>query len=436
MSNVLLGVSFNDTSPSTAKCKATVINTSHNIVNTFMNDKKEIPSFLEKKIISTKCFISLNKDINYIKTTAKSIVSQYNIIIFIDNPINANSYNDYKNYILPLLLYVKETLLNYNIYIYNEDYFEDIMKDIETYNGIIKGLYVKSYGVCADKIMKRKHHNKSFSREISLGLLDLYASNIDIPTLQNSTKLLNKHNVELIIETNSICSYTEEVSNTFGAQLWLVNFILEASIGNVNSVVIDSSDFNNIYSYMLINFISKNNLKIYQTETIFDSNIPPNIDVYLGKNSIEQFVIVIHKDTKQRNVSIEIDLSSNFEGRLYKLITNQLEESKRGFSFGELTFDNSVNGKPINIKTNEVYTEYIGEKILPDNNKYKFIVNNKSIAVLHISNIRSGGAYFEDINNSDVPNVTVTGIKLDPTDIYDVPITTTLRDFEKIQNNM
>jgi len=329
---------------------------------------------------------------------------------------------------------IKETLRYSNVYIHNEDYFEDIMEDIESYNGIIKGIYVKSYGACVDTILKREKNYNSTQRQISLGLLDLYASNINIVKLQDSTKILNDQNIDLVIETNSICAYTKDVSNTFGSQLWLINFLLEASIGNVNSVIIDTTDYNNIYSYMVMNFISKNGLKIYETDLDFGTVIDPNIKVYVGKNSVEQFVIVIHKDSKQRNVSIEIDLTSDSDGILYKLETNQLEESVNGFSFGQLTFDN--NGNPRQIKTNTISRKYTGETIVPNNNKYKFIVNKKSIGILHISNIISGGAYFENINNSDVPNVLVSGVKLDPTDIYDVPITTRLTDFETLQKDM
>jgi hypothetical protein len=45
-------------------------------------------------------------------------------------------------------------------------------------------------------------------------------------------------------------------------------------------------------------------------------------------------------------------LTSDSDGILYKLETNQLEESVNGFSFGQLTFDN--NGNPRQIKTNTI----------------------------------------------------------------------------------
>ena len=116
---------------------------------------------------------------------------------------------------------------------------------------------------------------------------------------------------------------------------------------------------------------------------------------------------------------------------LYRLLTNQTVSGPYGISFGELTFDGSIDGLPISAVTKSSRTLYIGNTVNPVNNIYTFLVDKLSAVVLQIP-LMQGGAYFENINKENEKNTIISvQPKTELGDVDAVPTTMSIARFKK-----
>jgi hypothetical protein len=75
---------------------------------------------------------------------------------------------------------------------------------------------------------------------------------------------------------------------------------------------------------------------------------------------------------------------------------------------------------------------FIGDIITPEKSQYSFLIDKMTAAVLHIPFVKKGGAYFDNINNSDESNTLVTIRPNQLSEEYDsIPTTMTVKDYKK-----
>ena len=395
----------------TVSGKVKVSNNVFKPVNTFfLESKKPIHDSIKPVFIYEDMFVSLNKPLDEIlKNIDNLILKKRNTIILIDEPSNS-SYETYEKTLMYILTEINKKFKN--VYLHNETYLDKIINSASKYKGFIKGVYIKIYGLCADTSKK--------------DLVHLYSYEIDIKTLQANTSILKEQDIGLVVQTNSICTYDSKVSNTFGSQLWLLDFLFQVSMGGVDSVVIESSDTNNTYAYNIFN-------QITDGAQLYKCNISPeilNVRVYLNKNNENgQTVVVINKGAQDIELSISLD--TKYNGKVYMFNTNQLEDSEFGISYGEITYD---SGKPVQIKTKNSNTRLSEKAIVKvSDHTYTFSVAKKSVAVMKAPfNNLSGGAMFAQINNEDEDKTLVTVRPYQLSDEYDaVPTQMTVTEYKK-----
>jgi len=378
-------------------------------VNTFfLESDKQIDESINPVYIYKDSFISLSKPLDIILKSVKR-----DRVILIDEPTNS-SYETYESTVLYILKQLSNKINN--IYIHNEKYLDNIIDNISKYKGLINGIYTKVYGLCGN--------NKN-------DLLDLYPYYINLEVLQSNTEKLANQNMSLVVQTNSVCKYTSRVSNTFGSQLWLLDFLFQVSMGGVGSVVIESSDFNNIYAYNIFNQVTSGS-------QLYEGKVIPKISgvaVYINKNNENgQTVIVINKG--YQDIQLSINLDTQYYGKLYSFNTNQLEDSEFGISYGEITYN---SGSPIQMKTKESNIRLSKKNnVKSSEHTYTFSVAKKSAAIMKAPfNSLSGGAMFAQINNEDENSTLVTARFNQLTDEYDsIPVLTTVTKYKEMLSNL
>lgn len=394
----------------------TVSNSVFKPVSTFfLESKNKIDDSINPAYIYEDMFISLNKPLDEIlKSVDSLIIKKRSTLILVQEP-SSSSYETYETPLIHILTEINKKFKN--IYLHNEKYIKDIVHRVSKYQGLIRGLYVKIYGLCADTSRK--------------DLVHLYSYEIDIKTLQASTEILKRHDIGLVVQTNSICEHSPKVSNTFGSQLWLLDFLFQVSVGGAESVVVEYNDTNNMYAYSIFNQVTEG-AQLYQCK------ISPDIlgvTVYLNKNNDNgQTVIVVNKGSK--DIELTISLDTEYNGKIYMFNTNQLEDSEFGISYGEITYD---SGRPAQIKTKNTNTR-LTEKttVKVAGRSYRFSVAKKSAAVMKAPfNSLSGGAMFAQINNADEDKTLVTVRPYQLSEEYDaVPTQMTVTEFKKKLSDM
>jgi hypothetical protein len=198
--------------------------------------------------------------------------------------------------------------------------------------------------------------------------------------------------------------------------------------------------YSNVYGILNYLYITRNKAVLKSYNFIKDMNI----NIYVSENIREHFVTVIHKDDSLDNVLISVKTPFSNTGSIMRLISNQTYEGTCGMTFGELTFDGSKDGYPIQVKTREKNFRFSASTVTPDSKEFSFLnimsengtlsfaISPMSITVIKIPKTQSGGAYFENINESDEKNTIVTIRPNQLSDEYDsIPTTMTIRDFQK-----
>lgn len=347
---------------------------------------------------------SLSEDTN---TLLKKInKDKYNSIELKNVPHGISSYIEYETFILDYISSIENT----NIYL-NCVYTLNIIKNSKKYK--IKGICITQYGVCSNKDPE---------------LIDLFTYNITNSTLLGVTKSLSP--IELLVQTNAACSQLEELSNTFGSQLWLFDFLFQLTHANIKKAFIDISSFNNAYTIMAFSYATRGSPVPYTANIKYGTSLTPNIPIYIMKNNSEYLISIIHKDAAEENIEVNIATSFYNTGQLARYICNQTVKGTNGITFGEVTFDDST-GLPINVVTREETTKVTTTSVPSNNGVYTFIMNKMSIAILSIP-ISTGGAYFDNINEEDEENTIVT-IRPDPLNEYydSIPTTMSVKNFKK-----
>lgn len=307
--------------------------------------------------------------------------------MLIDIPLGVSYYEDYEKFIVNLLIQIKPYK---NIYILNDLYLSNILTNIHKYENI-KGIYIRTYGLC---VKENADVTKLFNYHINLKML----------------QSMKPENVELVVQTDSICEFTEKISNTFGSELWLLDFLFQCSIGNINTVVLETNNLNNLYPYNIFKIVSGG--KLYNT--LYETKY--NINCYITRNYKNYYVVVIHKDVSIDIVNVNVSLDISNSGTLYEFSCSQTILGTQGITFG---------------KTDYTSNNYSGTTIVSDGGKYSFPINTMKAYVLVVP-LASGGAFFENINNSDEKSTIITVNPNPLTDEYDaVPTTMSVRSFKK-----
>jgi len=364
-------------------------NTVINITNVLLKESNTLPQKfqIEQSVIYDKSFINLSS--SNVFSEIKDAIKKFNSIILIDTPLGISIYGNYEKFVVNLLRQIEPYK---NVYISNDLYLATILKNIKKYKNI-KGIYTTTYGVCVKE---------------NADITKLFNYYINLKTLHS----MKPENVELVVQTNSICESTENISNTFGSELWLLDFLFQCSIGNVNTVVIETNNLNNLYAYNIFKMISGGKLYNTRYETKY------NISCYITRNYQNYYVVVIHKDITIDVIDINVRLDVNNSGILYEFSCNQTILGTQGITFG---------------KADYISNNYTGNTIVSNSGKYNFSIGTMKayVLVVPITTI-SGGAFFENINNSDEKSTIIT-INPNPlTEEYDtVPTTMNLRNFKK-----
>ena len=310
-----------------------------------------------------------------------------------------NNYNDYARELQDYISKINKIPYT-NIVLKNDTYLQEILNDSKKYN--VESFTTERYGVCAsDKLSMIKLLNYKINQDVLKAITD---------------------KVNLSVETDSTCSPSEGVSNTLESVLWLLDFLFQINLANIYSTTIHMENYNNIYALLAYQYGTQDSAVLYSSETL-----KQNITYYLTKNLKKNiyYLTVINKDT-DNNYRINFNIESDLPATLYRLVSNQGAGGKGGLSFGELTLlDNVLKSA----RTGDTSKDLTGVEITPTDNMYSFIVPKLSAIVLDIPLTISGGAFFEDINDSQERDAVIT---VQP-DIYDMnaPLTMSVRNFRR-----
>lgn len=346
---------------------------------------------------------TLNKETNALLKIINA--NTYKRIELKDVPQFVKNYGEYETFILDYISKIENKIIYLNCIYSNE-----IIMNIAKYTSI-KGICVNQYGFCVKDTPE---------------ITDLFTYYIDNKVLSANTNAIKPK--ELIVQTDLICHSVKGISNTFASQLWLYDFLFQLASANVKSAYIDMATFNNIYSVMAFSYATRAGAVFYDSVIKYGSLLKPNIPIYITKNTSEYLISVIHKDVTEENVQIKVSVPIYTTAKLIRYICNQTILGEYGITFGELTFDGS-SGIPINARTKAPSTNFVTTDIYSKDGTYTFIMDKMSIAVLSIP-ISSGGAYFENINDTDEGRTIVT-INPNPLEGDSIPTTMTLSDFKK-----
>jgi len=340
-----------------------------------MNNQKEyLPAnilFLDKNSINTM-FVSLNQTLDVLKDSIRQSINTQTMIVLTNTPDSVNSYKSYKLQLFFILDYIQNTLSFKNIYLHTEQYLNEVINDIDSYKDKLKGLYVKSYGLCSEKPNSR--------------LFDLYMVNTNLKVLNSKVNSIKP--LELVIQTNVSCDFIQNISNTFGSELWLLDYLFKLSMGGVSTIVLEADNSNNSYVYNIYKEITN--------QAKFTYNIQNYYNIY---NYKETNILVINNT----NTPNTINLDSTYSGKLY-VFTSISENSQTNLYYG---LSKNIDSLSTNILT----------------------VEPKSATIFKI--LKSGGAYFEDINNEDEKNTIITVRPNQLSEEYDsIPTTMSVREFK------
>jgi len=327
-----------------------------------------------------------------------------------DTPKFATNYASYKGTILSII----STITN-RITINTDEYLGEIIKDISSYNGKIQALGTSIFGLCGNQ---------------SPNIENFLHYSVNTKVLIENIRILKNNNIDLILDVDSICHATESITNTYASQLWLFDFLCQISSIGIKNVFVNMDSYSNVYSILAYLYCTRNNSILNPYNSIKDSNV----NIYISENIKEYFIIIINKDIYD-DVVINVNTPYSNNGDIIRFITNQTYKGTCGMTFGELTFDGSKDGYPIQVKTREKNIRFSASSIDPENKEFtagtlSFAVSHLSIAILKINKMQSGGAYFENINEAD-ENETVVTILPNPNEEDSTPTTMTIKNFGK-----
>jgi hypothetical protein len=331
---------------------------------------------LNDSAFKTTSFIDINQSFNSLKDTLRVALRTESVLILTNIPKSANSYKSYKTQLLYILNFIKTTLMFQNVYLHNDTYLQEFLNDIDDYKEYLKGVYVKSYGVC--------------SNVPNVSLANLYGYKANITVLKKSTELLKP--LELVVQTTASCEKLQNISNTFGSQLWLLDYLFQCSLGGVKSVVVESDDTNNHYAYDIFKEVTDQSKIVLSKLTNLQTFL--NYSLYICSSYKQKTYVLINKSSNPITLPLEEKTYNT-----YSFTTKQVETSIDGMEYAQVTLD-------------------------------QLVAQPKSILVVKVP--VSGGAYFENINNEDEKNTIITVRPYQLTDEYDaIPTTMSVHEFKK-----
>ena len=336
--------------------------------------------------------ICLRVSLNQTAITLYNYISEQKIkykiesIELYDKPIFVKSYSEYELNLITILQMLKERNIT-NVSLHVDDYLEDVLKNIKKYKDLISFLDISIYGTCIKE-------NPSIT--------SLLTYKINNAMLAKNVFLLQSNNITLSIQANSICEKINNITNTFGAVIWMIDFLFQISLSNVQRIFVDMSDINNKYAYDIFKTVTRDSVSFLNFTT--ETNLMPNISIYCTRNLREQFIIVIHKDEVLEEVMLEVALQNNNNATI-TILSN----------------DETITGTQT-IKTRE-------ETIKNENSKYTVYVKKNTVVVINIP-FMSGGAFFPTINDEDEKNALVT-LRPEANEYDSIPTTMTLDTFKK-----
>jgi len=358
----------------------------------FLESDTIIDESVRPRYIYKDSFISLNQPLPRIQKIVESLILKKRDRIILTDETKKGLYANYESDVIYILQELNKNFKN--IYLHNELYLNDIIQNARKYKGLIRGIYIKIYGSCSDS-----SNNK---------LIDLYAYTIDKKILQNNVKMLKQENIDLVVQTNSSCKYNSQISNTYGSQLWLLDFLFKTSMCGIDSVVIESNDKNNIYAYKIFNDIASFDSNLYEGTIPF---IMLGVSTYINKNNDNgETVIIINKSAD--NIQLSITLDTEYEGKLYIFNTIESHDTTTGIHYGKITYN---TGAPIHMRTKKVNTRLSSNNsIKPKGKTYIFNVAKNTVCIMKAPfNKQSGGEMRIPINKEDVGKALVT-VRVNP----------------------
>jgi len=335
--------------------------------------------------------------------------NNYSTIELKDAPTNVKDFTAYKNFIIPFISNIRSKI------ILNTPYLIDTIHNIKDIK--IAALVVNVYGLC----LKEKPV-----------VDDLFNYFIDVETLSITIQKLKQNNVDILIEANPFCE-SSDLTHTFGSQLWLYDFLFQNVLGNVKQVYINMEEPHNIYTAKAFLYATRNNAKLMNTSL---SQAIDNVNIYALQNDTEITITIIHKNNFEGVVGIDVNLPYNNDAQLVRLLCNGGKKGTTGIMYGKLNYDPSGTG--VNTITGTP-SEEISPIIIPSvNGTYKLYIPPMTIAILKIPVVQTGGAYFDNISNSDESSTIVTLRPQQLSEEYDsIPTTMTLDKFRNnYQSNM
>ena len=230
----------------------------------------------------------------------------------VDDPFFTKTYAQYELNLLLILQMLKDKHIT-NISLHVDTYLNQVLANIKKYKDLINYLDVSIYGTCI------KENNT---------LLPLITYKIDKTTLSNNVNILKTNNIELSIEAKSSCENIENITNTFGSVLWLIDFLFQISLANVKRMFVNMEDINNKFAFDLFKKATNDNVSFMKFT--METDLMPNISIYSTRSLSAYYITIIHKDDTLEEVVFDIDLSVNINATiLRKYITTKCNRSTR-----------------------------------------------------------------------------------------------------------
>lgn len=329
--------------------------------------------------------VSLNQSplaiYNYI--SEKNIQYKVESIELVDDPFFTKTYKQYELNLLLLLQMLKERNIKH-ISLHVENYLSDILSNINKYKGLIDILDVPIYGTCIKE---------------NATLVPLLTYRVDTNTLSKNVSLLKSNNIDLSIEAKSSCEQIQNVTNTFGSVLWMLDFLFQISLSKVKRMFVNLEDINNKFAFDLFKKATSDNASFMSFTT--DVNSQPNISIYSTRNLSSQCITIIHKDDTLEEVYFDIDLAVNGNATITRLFNNETITGTQTIQTSEETVSSLKN----------------------------IVVKKYSALVIQIP-FMAGGAFFPTINDEDEKDAYVV-VRPEANEYDSIPTTMTIEEFKE-----
>lgn len=329
--------------------------------------------------------VSLNQSplqiYNYI--SEQKIKYKIQSIELFDTPFFTKSYKQYELNVILILKMLKERNIK-NISLHADTYLNEIIVNIKKYKDFIDYLDISIYGTCIKE---------------NTSLIPLLTYKIDTAVVKENVNMLKTNNIDLSIEAKSSCETVENITNTFGSVLWLLDFLFQISLANIQRIFVDMNDINNKFAFDLFKKATNENVSFIKFT--INTSLTPNISIYCTRSLSVQYIIIIHKDEVLEEVVFDIDIAINTNATLVRLFNEETITGTRTIQTSEETIKSL---KDIHIK--------------------------KFTAVVIQIPFMAGGAFFQTINEEDEKNAYVT-LRPEANQYDSMPTTMTIEEFKK-----